>query len=110
MELKYRREYFDACLLRNVVHKANLVSESRPVFRAGRYDNRTKIIFNPPKPHTNYGLHRNPITRSQILYNKDLKKIGIINTGKNEFEKETKMELMKIQTINNSKKITSNVQ
>ncbi|RYX83997.1 hypothetical protein EON73_03570 [bacterium] len=72
-KLKDRREYFDICLLHKIIHDTSITIEPRPVFRVGRFANRTNICFNPQTPHNNSGLHTNPSIRLQLLYNRKFK-------------------------------------
>ena len=95
MKMEYRGEYFDTCLLHNIVHDINLVHEHRPVFRVSQYSNSINIVFKPPRLRLNMGK-RNPSIRSQMLYNKKFRKIDIINLNKNTFKKRIKEELMRI--------------
>lgn len=81
MELEKRREYFDSCMLHKVVHDHNSVTHSRPIFRVNHYSNRINATFNPKTSSTDYGLHRNPITRSQLLFNRKFNHINILDVN-----------------------------
>ena len=93
IELEKRREYFDICLLHNIVHDASLVTENRPTVRVGRFSSRAGQFFNPHVPRTDYGLHRNPVTRTQLLFNRKYTGTNILSTNRLQFKNEIKNTL-----------------
>ena len=93
IELEKRREYFDICLLHNIVHDASLVTENRPTVRVGRFSSRSGQFFNPHVPRTDYGLHRNPVTRTQLLFNRKYTGTNILSTNRLQFKNEIKNTL-----------------
>lgn len=92
-ELERRREYFDACLIHRIVHDQNMVSSNRPVIRVSRFSSRFGQMFNPLVPRTDYGLHRNPSMRTQLLYNRKYTDIDMLNLNKVQFQSVIKNRL-----------------
>lgn len=82
IELEKRRMYFDICLLHNTVHEPGSCLHSRPIFRINQYSNRKNIHFCPHISRTDFGLHKNQIMRSQILYNKYFGTVDILQVNK----------------------------
>ena len=85
LKLESRREYFDACFLYNVIQNEEYCADSRPVLRANPYSNRSNITFNPLPRNNDYELHRNPVMRTQLLYERKFRHVDIINLGINAF-------------------------
>lgn len=86
-QLDSRRAYFDICFLHKTIHNNDICTHSRPIFRINHYANRNNLKFSPQTPRTDFGLHKNPITRSQILYNKNFGNVDILLTNEKSFKK-----------------------
>lgn len=74
--LQKRREYFDVLLLHKVGNFPNLKRGISS--RNDQYGNRHRFLFNPPTSRTNYGLHRCPIHRAQLLFNRKYNQLDIM--------------------------------
>lgn len=96
MELELRREYFDICLLYDIIHDTNMVSNNRPIFRVSRFSSRHHQLFNPHTSRNDYGLHRDPVMRTQLLFNNKFSNIDIINLRREQFKNTVKEKINQI--------------
>lgn len=92
-DLETRREFYDTCMLHKVISNINAVSESRPRFGNYGYATRIQNTFYPPSFTTDYGIHKNPSNRAQILFNKKFNEIDIMNLPINIFKAKVKESL-----------------
>lgn len=97
LSLRYRRIYFDMCLLHRIIHNDCLGPLSdKLTFRGTLYPNRNNNLFNPNTSRTNYGLHVDITNRLQLTYNQFFTAIDLLNTGYDRFRElilETLFEL-----------------
>lgn len=89
LSLEARRVYFDACLLHDIIHNANLFElADHLVYRTIDRPNRNNHLFQCRPVNTSYGLNTNPIRRLQSSYNEMFNHINIHNINIRQFRKE----------------------
>lgn len=80
LSLEARREYFDMCLLYDIVHNNSLsVLSNKFTYRDTHQPNRQNCLFCPGQGRTNYGLYCDNVNRLQRHFNIKFNHMDILN-------------------------------
>lgn len=95
ISLKSRRDYYDMCMLRNILFQTTNLNE-QITFRNNHYANRHKILFYPPRKRKDFGKYNCPTIRAQNTFNNSFKNIDILNLNERQFKLKLRKKLTEV--------------